>query len=154
MLSREELKELRTEFWTAFGNLMRPHSSETGFNVRWTNYRTGVKDLFFRLDMDGKTATIAIDFQHPDDGIRQLFWEQFMEYKTYFHEVTGGEWQYNDLLFTNDGRPYARVFRIRENVSLYRKETWPDAFAFLKENLLVLDSFWSDVRLTFIELSR
>lgn len=154
MLGREELKELRTEFWTAFGIVMKPHHSETGFNVRWTNYRTGVKDLYFRLDMEGKRAVVAIDFQHSDEGIRDLFWEQFNEYKAYFHSTMEEEWIWDDRYHPHLDIARARVWNFKEGVSLYKKETWPEAFAFLKSNMIKLDSFWNDVRLTFIELSR
>jgi len=154
MLSREELKALRTEFWTAFGTVMKPHHSETGFNVRWTNYRTGVKDMYFRMDMDGKRALIAVDFQHPNAGIRDLFWEQFNEYKAYFHSSMEAEWIWDENFHPPTGIPRARVWIDLGGVSLYKKETWPEAFAFLKSNMLKLDAFWSDVRLTFVELSR
>lgn len=154
MLSREEQKALNTEFWTAFGRMMNPHHSTTGFKVRWTNYRTGVPDLYFRCHMEKKTAQISIDIQSPDPGIRQLFWEQWLEYKTYFHTLQETEFDWQEQFYLSDGKEISRISLTLEDVSIYNKTTWPNAFEFLKNHLLKLDEFWGDVRLTFQELAK
>lgn len=154
MFQREELKAIRTEFWTVFGNIMKHQFSETGIRVRWTNYRTGVKDFYFRLDADGKKAAVYIDFQHADPEIRNLFWEQMEEYKTYFHSAMESEWNWEESIYLPDGREISRISKEIKDVSLFDKNTWPTIFEFFKTEMIRLDSFWSDVRLVFIELSK
>ena len=154
MLSREEQKALNTQFWTTFGRIMKPHHSTTGYKVRWTNYRTGVPDLYFRCHMGKKSAMLSIDIQSSDDGIRELFWEQWLEYKTYFHSLLETEFDWEESTYLQDGRQIARISRTLEGVSIYDQTTWPVAFAFLKSHLLKLDEFWGDVHLTFQELAK
>ena len=154
MLKREELKAIRTEFWTVFGRMMNPHHSSTGFKVRWTNYRTGVPDLYFRCHMEKNHAAISIDLQHNDPGMRALFWEQFEEYKTYFHSIMETEYVWEERTYLPDGKEISRISLTLPNVSLFNKATWPDAFEFLKTNLLRLDEFWGDVHLTFKEFAK
>ena len=50
MFSRQEASQLRKEFWTAFGTYMKPVPSAEGEKVNWLNYKTGEKDVFFKMD--------------------------------------------------------------------------------------------------------
>lgn len=152
MFARDELKEIRSEFWTNFGKIMKPHRSLTGEHIRWTNYKTGVKDMYFRLNIDNKRASISIDIQHIEIGIRDLFWEQLLEFKHLLSQHIESElyWHYSYSL--NNGQIISRVVCYHENVNLFDKQTWPTAFAFLKSNILHLDAFWADARDIFIYL--
>jgi hypothetical protein len=152
MYTRDELKEIRSEFWTNFGKIMKPHRSQTGEHIRWTNYRTGVKDMYFRLNIDHHRATLSIDLQHPDLGIRDLFWEQLFEFKSLLSSHINSElyWHYSYTL--KEGQNISHVVCYLEGVSLNDKNTWPNAFAFLKSNILNLDAFWADARDIFIHL--
>lgn len=152
MFTRDELKEIRSEFWTNFGKIMKPHRSQTGEHVRWTNYRTGVKDMYFRLNVDNVRASLSIDLQHPDNGIRDLFWEQLLEFKNLLSQHLESElfWHYSYSL--PSGQVISHVVCYQENVSLFDKTTWPTAFAFLKTNIIHLDAFWADARDIFLHL--
>ena len=66
MIDREEVSRLRKEFWTAFGRYMTPVHSSEGMKINWINYRTDVKDVYFRMDADSHGATIAITIEHTD----------------------------------------------------------------------------------------
>ncbi|MGZ8552516.1 MAG: DUF4268 domain-containing protein, partial [Chitinophagaceae bacterium] len=64
MYSKQEASLLRKRFWTQFGQYMRPLPGADGETVNWLNYKTGIKDLYFRMDADSKQATIAIELRH------------------------------------------------------------------------------------------
>ena len=78
MYSRAEATQLRQAFWTAFGQYMAPVLSAEGEKVNWPNYKTGIKHVYFRMRADTRTASIGIELTHPDAGIRELFFEQFV----------------------------------------------------------------------------
>ena len=71
MYGKEEAYELRKLFWTSFGKFMKRHKSADFSKVNWMNYKTGAKDLYFRLEADKRTAKICIDLQMEDSGIRR-----------------------------------------------------------------------------------
>jgi len=131
---------------------MKPHSSALERPVRWTNYRTGVRDLYIRCDIDNKHALLAIDLQHRDADIRALFWDQWLVYKSYLHAVTKTEWQWDERFTLADGRQISRIWIHVADVSLFQKQTWPDALSFLKTHMLRLDECWADIQPVFLEL--
>ncbi len=63
--------------------------SAEGETTNWINYKTGIRHLYFRMQADNRQARIAIELNHPDAGIRELFWEQLRELKTLLHETLG-----------------------------------------------------------------
>lgn len=45
MYSKAEKSKIRKDFWTAFGQYMKPVPSAEGTKVNWPNYKTGVKQI-------------------------------------------------------------------------------------------------------------
>ncbi|MEQ9298615.1 MAG: DUF4268 domain-containing protein, partial [Cyclobacteriaceae bacterium] len=89
MYSRKEASQIKQEFWTTYGQYMRPIRSASGEKVNWVNYKTGVKHLRFISDADNHQARIGIELSHSDKDIQLLFMEQFEQMKTFFHGTMG-----------------------------------------------------------------
>ncbi len=153
MFSKEEAKQLRIDFWTAFGVYMRQHTSLMGPKQKWVNYHTGVKGIFFRLEADAKCVRVAITMEQDDPGMRALFYEQFEELQQYLAVETEGEWIWEPSYTQQDGREIARIYRGMEGVSLYNKADWHLMFAFLEGNIVPLDSVWADCSDVFVDLA-
>lgn len=152
MYTREQASQIKKEFWTAFGNYMAPIQSTEGVRVNWLNYKTGVKDVYFRLDADKRTASVGIEIAHPDIGIQELFFEQFLELKTILKSYLNEEWEW--LLHTPDenGKTICRIYTELNNVNVFNKNDWPALISFFKPRILALDEFWSDARYSFDSL--
>jgi len=142
MYGKEEALELRKLFWTSFGKYMGKHRSVHGNKVQWVNYKTRVKDIYFRLEADKRTARVFIDLQHRDPEIRDLIFEQFTQLKTVFHDQTETEWEWYPS-YTNEYKTnVARIMIEIEGVNLYNKDTWNDIFPFFEKHMVGLDAFW------------
>src|SRR3982750_3698682 len=100
MYSKQEATKLKQQFWTAFGLYMSPVFSAEGEHINWINYKTGEKDIFFRMNADNKTASIAIELTHKDEALQELFFKQFEQLKTLLHSTLKEEWIW--LLYTHD----------------------------------------------------
>ncbi len=149
MYTKEEKSHLRKAFWTAFGQYMQPLLSADGNKVNWINYKTGVKNIYFRCSAEQRLSYIAIEINHPDEGIRELFFEQFTEFKTLFHNLMGEEWQWEPRIQDAYGRSCAMIYKELHDVNVFNKERWPEVISFLKPRLVLLDEFWVDIRDTF-----
>ena len=144
MLSKQERKDLNTEFYTALGRVMQGSFSETGRTVKWTNYRTNIRDIYVRMEVDHKGAVFAVELQHYDEGIRQLYWEQFMEVKRLMQSEFAHELRWMEFFTKEDGITNGRISCSTQEGSLYLKDTWPALLAFLKKNLVAFDRFWAN----------
>ncbi len=151
MFTKEEKKKFKTDFWTSFGIYMRKHNAKLG-RVSWVNYRTHIKDMYFRLDITTKDAIVSVDFQHKDDGIRSLFYEQLLELKTVLQSSIGDDWKWEEVSFNEFNQPVSKVYIVLENVSIYNKDDWQKTFRFYEEKMLGLHGFWIDFKEIFKNL--
>lgn len=152
MYSREEASQLRQAFWTAFGQYLMPHLSSEGLKVNWVNYKTGLKHVFFKMDAGKRKASIGITLTHPDPGIQELFYEQFLELKSLLKGYLNEEWDW--VLHTTDenGRTISRIYTELPGVSIFNRSDWPAIISFFKPRILALDEFWNDTKDSFDSL--
>ncbi|MBD2767106.1 DUF4268 domain-containing protein [Hymenobacter sp. BT664] len=149
MYSKAEVTQLRQAFWTAFGQYMAPVPSAEGQTTNWINYKTGIRHVYFRMQADNRSATIGIELRHPDVGIRELFFEQFLEVKTLLHEALGEEWTWETQTTDEQGQPFSRIYTRLSPVNLFNQADWPALISFFKPRIRALDAFWTDAQYTF-----
>lgn len=151
MFSREEKKAFNQLFWTSFGKYMSKHESASGMKVNWSNYKTRIKDVYVRLQVDTKKASFSIDLQHADSGIRALFWEQFLELKTVFHSIMEEELTWVEE-FEDKGKVGSKIYVEIFDVNIYNKNTWEHAFPFFEKYMVRFDEFWTEFSELFVIL--
>jgi hypothetical protein len=149
MYSRKEASELRQAFWTTFGQYMQPVLGAEGEKVNWINYKTGEKDIAFRMSADKRSATIAITLTHKDPGLRQIYFEQFEQLKPALRQATGEEWDFLPEAYDDWGAPQSRISCSRDGLNIFRREDWPQLISFFKPRIMALDSFWSEAKYFF-----
>lgn len=150
MFSKQEAAQLKKEFWTTFGQYMKPIPSAEGEKVNWVNYKTGEKDIFFKMAADNKAAKIGIEIAHKDEGLQQLYFEQFQELKGILQSVLKEEWKWQ-LHHPEEetGRIISRIFTTEHGVSIFKRKDWPKLISFLKPRIIALDEFWSTAKYGF-----
>jgi hypothetical protein len=152
MYSKQEASQLRQEFWTTFGQYMNPIVSAEGEKINWINYKTGEKNISFRMHADNKNAVIAIELNHKDKDIQQIYFEQFLQFKNLLHEITSEEWNWQ--LYTHDehGKIISKIFIEKAGLSIFQKQDWPELITFFKPSIIALDEFWSQTKYAFESL--
>jgi hypothetical protein len=149
MYSKQEASQLRQEFWTTFGQYMSPILSAEGEKVNWVNYKTGEKNISFRMHADNKKASISIVLNHTDKEIQQLYFEQFLQFKNMFDDVVNEEWKWQLHAYDEHGKLTSNIFKEKTGVSIFQKQDWPELISFFKPRIIALDEFWSQVKYSF-----
>jgi hypothetical protein len=149
MYSRHEASQLRQEFWTAFGQYMQPILSAEGEKVNWINYKTGEKNISFKMQADSKQAYIGIELSHSDLGIQQLYFEQFQELSKFLVLETEEEWDWMLHTYDDTGRRVSRIGTMLAPANVFKREDWPALISFFKPRIIALDVFWSNVKYSF-----
>jgi len=150
LYSKDEASQLKQTFWTTFGQYISPQLSADGVKVNWINYKTGIKNVYFRMEVDKRSASIAIEIAHSDSGIRELFFEQFLQLKNVLHSVLDEEWDWQlDTTDENNKAVISRIYKQLDGVSIFNKNDWPALISFFKPRIIALDEFWSDAKYTF-----
>lgn len=146
MYSREEASKIKQQFWINFGKYMKPIPNAEGYPINWVNYRTGIKNIQVRLELDAKVASIAIAVTHPDAADRNRFSERLLEFKKLLNEMTGEEWIWEADCSNEFGQYYNRFSLSLSPVSVFNQADWPAIISFFKPRLIAVDEFWTMVK--------
>ncbi|MBV4357188.1 DUF4268 domain-containing protein [Pinibacter aurantiacus] len=149
MYTKQEAAALKQSFWTAFGQYMSLHLSAEGEKANWINYKTGEKNIYFRMNADNRTASIGIEIAHPSSDIQHLYFEQFEQLKAVLHETLGEEWTWQKDVRDETGRQVCRIYTFTEGINIFKKDDWPAIISFLKPRIIALDEFWISAKYVF-----
>lgn len=152
MYSIQEASRLRHEFWTTFGQYMNPILSAEGEKINWINYKTGEKNISFRMHADNKKAIIAVELNHKDKDIQQIYFEQFLQFKNLFDDAVNEEWNWQLHTYDEHGKIISRIYKQKTGASIFQKQDWPALISFFKPRIIALDEFWSQVKYAFESL--
>ena len=146
MYSRQEAAAIKRKFWTTLGMYMKPVPSAWNERVNWLNYKTGIKDVFFRMHADHKLAIIGIELHHSDAIIRQIFFDHFVAMKKMLHRVLGEEWEWHESMHDENGKPVSLIQTRLTGINIMDEQYWPILISFFKPRLIALDQFWGDIK--------
>ena len=146
MYSKHEAALIKRNFWTRFGQYMRPVKSAAGENVNWLNYKTGIRNVFFRMDADQYKASIAIEIRHIHHEERMHYFNQFVALKNLMQQTTTYEWLWQPEVTDENGQCISSISQVLNNVNVLNEADWPTIIAFLKPRIISLDTFWEMVK--------
>ena len=149
MYSKQEKAQLSEAFWTAFGRYLSPLPGAGGDKVNWINYRTGVRHITFRMEVNDHNATISIQLSHPHPAERQEAWQQLRILKPLLVQATGEVWISEDERADDYGQMHSRIFTTITGVNIYESQKWPELISFFKPRIIALDAFWEEVKYAF-----
>lgn len=125
---------------------MKPVPNAQGRRINWPNYRTGVKDIYFRMKAEQEFASIGIEITHKDEELQELFFEQFKELKNLLKSSLEEDWDWK-LFATNEvGQVVSKIEKILPGVNVMEESDWADIISFLKPRIIALDEFWDNVK--------
>lgn len=149
MYSRAETAKIRKDFWTAFGLYMKPVPSAEGYRINWQNYKTGVKNIFFRMKAERDFASIGIELNHKDEEIQELVFDQFNEFRKLLEIELEEPWNWELHQFDEFGTTISRIQIVLQDVNVMEKDDWPKIISFLKPRIIALDAFWANIKPAF-----
>ena len=137
---------MRKKFWTNFGQYMQPVTGASGDTVNWLNYKTGIRHIYFRMDVSTTAASIGIELRHIDAAMQQYYFEQLQQLKAILEQMTGEEWNWQLHQQDEDGNIVSSISKILKQVNIYTEADWPAIISFLKPRIIALDDFWMKVK--------
>jgi hypothetical protein len=145
MYSKEQAATVKARFWTNFGLYMKPVPSASGLAVNWINYKTGIRNIHFKMDADNTRAYIAIEIVHPQPEERARYYEQLLSLKNLLETTTNFTWQWNQMLQGNH-QTISSISQELLHVNIFNEANWPAIISFLKPRIIALDNFWELVK--------
>ena len=142
MYSKEEFKQLKLDFWSGLERELKLIKNPHGSKVNWTNYNTKINHLYFRMEVDDLGARLCIDMQQRDEGIRELLWDQFLEFETKLNNLFESDLIWEKSCIHTNGLEISRISIRMDYISFYDRGNWPAIYEFMKTNFSKLNKFW------------
>lgn len=147
MYSKEEIKELRLNFWQGFKRYCETQEATNYQRKRWMLNETQMRGLVFRFDVDRKSAWVILELQHKNEDRRLKVYEILERYKVVLEE--GFE---NDLVWEfyhkreDNGQEVCRIYTKFEDVDWHKQDLWPDIYNFFIKNMLQMEENYLAVK--------
>ena len=150
MFTKHEMSNTRQKFWTSLGQYLAPIPGAGGEKINWINYKTGIRNISFKMDVTNDHAYIAIEISHKDPEIQQLYFDKLRTLKPQFDSILDEDWIW-ERNAVSDEKKISRIYKTQTSVNIFSENDWPGIISFLKPRLLLLDKFWFE-NSDFIEL--
>lgn len=139
MYSKDELKNLKLEFWECFASFCEVQPYLRGRKKTWVLYDTKVKGVELKFDATREGAFVILEVNHRSEEARLEMFERLTWYKdtleTDFPE--GLTW---DICFVRDtGKQVARIYTSRFGIDFHRRQDWGEFFSFMASQMYLLE---------------
>jgi hypothetical protein len=139
MYSKDELKNLKLEFWESFAAFCEVQPYLRGRKKIWTLYDTKVKGVELKFDATRAGAFVILEVNHRGEEARLEMFERLTWYKdtleTDFPE--GLTW---DICFVRDtGKQVARIYTSKSGIDFHRRQDWGEFFSFMASQMYLLE---------------
>ena len=145
MYIQQGASKVKAQFWTSFGQYMKPVPGASGEPVNWINYKTGIRHIHFKMDADNTKAIIAIEISHPHQDQRLQYYDQFLSLKNLLNSTTAFNWQWNETIETGH-KTISSISQQLDAVNILNQADLPAIISFLKPRIMSLDAFWELVK--------
>jgi hypothetical protein len=146
MMTKEEIKQCRLEFWSEFDKYTIGKKKRSRKPAKWIMNNTGIKQLKLKFDFDEKRATVGIDVETRNLDKRIDVYGKLERLKSKLEKSLGQSliWELEHILPT--GKSISRAYLELANVSIYRKEDWPRVMDFFYKNMVVLEKVFEEYK--------
>lgn len=152
MYSREELKQLKIDFWQMFGKRCDLHPELKFRKRKWMLHKTKIKGVALRFDVGRKDAKVILELGNRNEKLRLKAYEILEKYKVIIEEgfENGLNWEFFHER-EDSGAEVCRIYTQLNNVDFHRQNQWPDIFNFYIENMLKLEYNFLQIRDLLLE---
>lgn len=152
MYSRAETSRIRKEFWIKFGQFMKPVPNAEGRKINWPNYKTGIKDIYFRMKAERGFVSVGIEIAHGDAEYQELIFDHFTQLKKILESCTQEKWDWVLHHENEVGQIVSKIEKVKKGLNVMEEKDWASIISFLKPRIIALDQFWDLVKPGFEDL--
>jgi hypothetical protein len=145
MYSKTEAKELITRFWEEFAIYTQYFSKKKNEPVVWILYKTGIKGLELKFDIDPKNIKCVLEVNARSEDRRLDIFIELSKYKLIIEEGFKEPLIWNDDCYLIGGKPVMRVYCELSGLSFHNPDNWPQIFNFMANSMLLLQTNFKEI---------
>lgn len=145
MFSKEEARRLRKEFWISFSDYTKFYSKKIDEPVKWMLYKTGIKDLELKFDVELNLVRVSLEVSAKDEDRRFDIFVELDRYKAMLESGISGEIIWDDEFVLPEGKTVSRLYVEWDGIKYHNKDNWPKIYKFMAENMHQLQCNFLDI---------
>ena len=139
MYSKDELKNLKLEFWESFAAFCEVQPYLRGRKKTWVLYDTKVKGVELKFDATREGAFVILEVNHRSEEARLEMFERLTWYKDTL-EMDFPEGLTWDICFVRDTvKQVARIYTAKSGIDFHRRQDWGEFFSFMASQMYLLE---------------
>lgn len=137
MYTKEELKQLKLEFWESFASYCEVQPYLKDRKRMWRLYDIKGVELKFEANRNGAEVILEVNHRREEDRLdmfEKLIWYKESLEKDFTDEVI---W---DICYVREsGEEVARIYVKKEGIDIHRQQHWGDFFRFMASRMYLLE---------------
>ena len=146
MYTREELKQLKKEFWEGFGFFCCNHPVLGKRKSKFMLYNTKMKGVELKFDANRHGAFVILELNSANEAERLKKFELMERYKVLMEEdfPEGLIWNFAYKLET--GNEVCRIYSQKTGIDIHKRIEWMDFYKFMANEMLKLEKAFRNVK--------
>ncbi|MBQ0156535.1 MAG: DUF4268 domain-containing protein [Bacteroidales bacterium] len=145
MYSREEVKELKRDFWNGFDEFCAKLPRFKYKHKKWILYNTKIKGVEMKFGAGRDGAYVILELNHRNPNKRAEKWELLKQYKVVIEEhFDEPVWQ--DNFIKECGTPVSRIYKHKPDLDIHRRDDWREFYVFLSKEMSKLEKAFNEMR--------
>jgi hypothetical protein len=140
MYKREELKQLKRDFWNGFAEYCEGQSYIAGRRKMWMLYNTKVKGVELKFDANREGAYVILEVNCKPLARRREMFEKLGWYKSELQKNIAEELIWAEDFQRESGEMVSRVYLERLNLDIHRRNHWPEFYEFMATRMYRLEA--------------
>lgn len=146
MYSREELKQLKKEFWEGFGTYCSQIPALKRRKSKFLLYNTKMKGVEMKFDATRQGAFVILEINLTNEEARLEKYQQFENYKSLMEKQfpEGLIW---DFAYVREaGEQVCRIYTHKSGIDFHRRIQWMEFYKFMADEMLKLEKAFKVVK--------
>lgn len=140
MYSKDEIKELRLNFWQSFKSYCETQVSLNYKKKRWILNDTQIRGVALRFDLERENAKVILELQNKSEDRRLQIFEILERYKVIVEEgfENGLTWEFFHQREDNN-QEVCRIYTQLDNIDWHNQNQWPVIYDFFIKYMLQME---------------
>lgn len=145
MYSKDEAKQLMTDFWNGFSNYSHCQSVRLKQPVEWMFYKTGIKGLELKFDLDCKWIRSVIEVNARSATRCADIYNELLKYAPILESDLPEKLHWTDDCKLATGKSVMRAYCERTDLNFHDRSVWPELYRFMFDTMFALQTNFCDI---------
>ena len=148
MYKRDELKQLKTDFWNGFADYCNTIPRLAQRKQKFMLYNTRLKGTELKFDVQRHEVSVVLEINHTVYERRIELFEHFKACRMLFEEAFDGmEVVYEPFYKLETGKDVCRIYiRLADEMDFHRRDDWQKFYGFMARNMMRLERIFNQAK--------